>query len=446
MDKSCLCSSQLLPTCYVCQYCFKLFHKRCVMKNKKKFNIIKNHVVICSDCNDKNKSSNCQEWEKILLEQTIEELTIETEAKGKQLERVIFDKDTTLQEAIKTEEELNEVIRQQEKTLQAHLSKIRELEALIKSHKKNMMSKETQTTTRYRSAKTQTDKNVKTTETQCCEDNNLQDTAISYKKELENKCQLIISLEDRIDELEEMCRKMVDSMRVLEQENIRCCDELHIIRKELDESTPEKIIPVRKTSVDDTIKETNNKKPVSQNKKILILCDQFGYNVGQKIKNKLNANVLSVVKPFACYEDVIVNLPLMTCDFTRNDSVIIIAGFNDFIRGGFPSLVNFNNKLKSCLHTNLHIVSVPYMKNTNINRLIYKFNYKLNDYILKVNKCTESSIHFIDFNSKFGRLTKGQLVLSLLNSLRYPSHNNIKFIPLNEKTNFQMESNRAVIM
>lgn len=378
MDKFCLCNSQISPTCYVCQYCFKLFHKRCVMKKKTKFKISRDHIVICSDCKDKDQSSNGQEWEKTLLEQTIEELTFEAEAKGKQLERVIFDKDNTLQEAIKTEEELSQIIQEQEKTLQTHLSQIHELEALIRSLKKNTTTKGTQTTTFYRNTKTQTDTIVKTTETQT----------------QHNKCINISS----------------------QTEKNACTVDTQTYEISTNHTDSQLETHSSKSLKESSMSSSRQSKNCCNTKKLLLLCDEKGRNIQHHLrKNKIlhDFQIQTILKPKAQFNQVIENMDKLVKDFSSQDYVIVLAGSNDFLNKRYPRVKPIADKIKKSLHTNIIFMTTPINYYSQPNRLqIYKFNLKFMEYIQKVDQKVPLNVSFVDVNSKNGLKPKDFVLAS----------------------------------
>lgn len=124
------CRTKTIPSYFICENCLKVFHKACVLRQKNNFKFKKDYIIIC--CEKPRK----MEEEISLLEQTIEELTDEAQAKNIYIEKQKTERNLIMQEALQTEKELNELISKQEKMIQELQIHTKELEELINSMKK----------------------------------------------------------------------------------------------------------------------------------------------------------------------------------------------------------------------------------------------------------------------------------------------------------------------
>ncbi|KAG5873988.1 Copia protein, partial [Gonioctena quinquepunctata] len=165
----------------------------------------------------------------------------------------------------------------------------------------------------------------------------------------------------------------------------------------------------QKKNVVTSIKASSNSEVNKSDKsKMMILCDQHGRGLGKTIGKRVGGTttVQTIIKPNARYDNVIDNIVNISQDFSLADNIVIIAGYNDFLRGKYPSFKNINDKLKHCTHTNITLVSVPYITEdyiTNTNTFIYKFNIRLNDYVTRLNKYAEGKVTFLELN-KYSRV------------------------------------------
>lgn len=181
------------------------------------------------------------------------------------------------------------------------------------------------------------------------------------------------TLENDLQELQLLREEMMTSIKVLTADNEVYVQELKSTKHELfilNEKADFYPTDINTSSIpNDKNKPNPVKVTTSVNKininedcrNILILSDQFGFNLGSHIKNNLkNINVQTFVKPNARLANVIVDVGPLTKDFTLDDFVIIVAGFNDFRYRKYPSFKEINDKIKFLGHTNVILVSVPY--------------------------------------------------------------------------------------
>lgn len=103
------------------------------------------------------------------------------------------------------------------------------------------------------------------------------------------------------------------------------------------------------------------------------------------------------MKPGASLQNLIENIDLLTKDFPFRDHKMVTGGCKDF----YIKFKLLLNKLKSCMHTNIIIFSVPFSKMyTFLNAAIFIYNNKLCELIHKLGRCTKRKLIFIDYNSK----------------------------------------------
>lgn len=102
----------------------------------------------------------------------------------------------------------------------------------------------------------------------------------------------------------------------------------------------------------------------------------------------------------------------------------MIGGRNDIDKNKAPSFRNICDKLGLCAHTNVIFTSIPYyFKGSLKNKLIYKFNTKLYQFLNRFNACSEGQFSFVDINkgqqSKFkGYIAVSSIVHSIIDTNR----------------------------
>ncbi|KAG5869086.1 hypothetical protein JTB14_027514 [Gonioctena quinquepunctata] len=218
--------------------------------------------------------------------------------------------------------------------------------------------------------------------------------------------------------MEEINRSMVDSIRILEQENTRYSRELTELKGQTDVIHPQtKLVADTKTyherNHEHICVDDKEEKAVEGNKnKILILCDEGGRKVGNSLRRDLGQKyiVQSIIKSGDSLRYVIEDIVQLTQSFTMNDFVIIQAGFNDFLSKSYHSFKMLNNNLKQCLNnTNVILTTVP-LKVLQLNFFINKFNDKLGKYITRLDNCIKTRAILVDINDNGHILTKNMLV------------------------------------
>ncbi|KAG8247866.1 hypothetical protein J6590_052285 [Homalodisca vitripennis] len=109
---------------------------------------------------------------------------------------------------------------------------------------------------------------------------------------------------------------------------------------------------------------TSNPKVTTENKSnILMFADSHGremYKNLAEIWPKSNVNISCIYKPNATLKSVVTDLKLLTKDFTKDDSVIIIGGTNDDIVDKEDKLINiFKDIIQLTTLTTVRIAAIP---------------------------------------------------------------------------------------
>lgn len=110
------CKNKPVPSYYICTKCLNVFHQACALRSKNKLKFLKDNKVICCSSEEEDLD-NSSILVKSMLEKTIEELSEETIAKDKYIQKMKSDMGTFIKNAEKSEEELNELIRKQERMI-----------------------------------------------------------------------------------------------------------------------------------------------------------------------------------------------------------------------------------------------------------------------------------------------------------------------------------------
>lgn len=142
-------------------------------------------------------------------------------------------------------------------------------------------------------------------------------------------------------------------------------------------------------------------------KEILLLADQLGKGMNSILRrNFKNCTVTSIIKPGASLSAVMANMQNLTKHLSKTDVIIVMAGQNDLLNRSFPSFKIICENLKKCSHTNIIFSSVPYTKSININSSIFKYNCKLNEFIVKLNKVAEGNVKYYEINKETYKINK----------------------------------------
>lgn len=135
----------------------------------------------------------------------------------------------------------------------------------------------------------------------------------------------------------------------------------------------------------------------------MILCDQYGYNVCNKLTAYINNfKIETIIKPGARYNNCISDISQLTKGYTRSDFIIIFAGSNNFYNyNRYPSFRDITQKVNFSSHTNIVFISVPIFNIDNeTNRFIKRFNSNLEKYANKLNRYSEGNISYLNIYTK----------------------------------------------
>lgn len=106
------CKSKSFPSGYfICIKCLKIYHRCCVLKDKSKYDFIEGFKIRCCDNDSSMKQS---DDEKTFLEETISELTENSQFREKHIIQLQKDHEKFIEEATQREEELDTIIKKQQ--------------------------------------------------------------------------------------------------------------------------------------------------------------------------------------------------------------------------------------------------------------------------------------------------------------------------------------------
>lgn len=114
-------------THYTCTICFSVYHKCCLLRNKKNIQFLTNNKIICCTY-DENYSTR---EETSLLEKTIHDLEEESDQKNKHIQKLKYEHAIILEEALKNERDLNKLIEEQQAFINEIKQQKHELEKIL---------------------------------------------------------------------------------------------------------------------------------------------------------------------------------------------------------------------------------------------------------------------------------------------------------------------------
>lgn len=182
--------------------------------------------------------------------------------------------------------------------------------------------------------------------------------------------------------------------------------------------------------------------------KILLLSDSQGRNGANIIKSNLHGkvDVCSIIKPNACFEDVVSDINNLATNFTKKDCVIIMAGTNNVLKNQRVDHKVLHGVVNSLKSTNTILVSAPPMHETPniIGNRASSFNKYLYSYVDE-----NMDISYVDMNNVVSRrdFTKHGLHLNMYGKHTFFKHiaNTIKVKVKSDinikQTNFKHKSN-----
>lgn len=156
------CCEKLFSSYYVCTQCHEIIHRNCVTNGKYKgtLNITKGNKVNCcsKESVDLEKSANLLEERNAALEETLNELSLDTQLKSTYIEKLKRENDHLLNEASMREDELNKIIVTNEKTISELNESLIKLKLDLKKYTDKIYnSNSTQTEIRVRNTSTTTE-------------------------------------------------------------------------------------------------------------------------------------------------------------------------------------------------------------------------------------------------------------------------------------------------
>lgn len=368
------CCARVFSSYYVCTQCSQIIHRGCVANGRFKGNlqVIEGHKVNCCkpDIVDIEKSITIMEEKNALLEETLGELTTDSQLKYQQLEKVKKDYEFFINEASIREDELNKIIVKNEETIKSlseNLTALRNQLEVYTTKLQKTCSTQTEIRARFNDCSSQTE---------CQQVVNAALTANSTEASLPSPTPVL-------------------TQRKEPQQNPQI---------------PPKITDSVYSPSPSVEKLTSN---FLKQRRILLLADDFGRDIGKPLKSLLDAsnyNIQTLYKPGAKFLNVIEDVKNLTKDFTLRDHVVIAAGTNNFVgRGEHPLFRHIWSQIKLCPDTNFTFVGVPYANNYYANELIHKFNNKLLHFCNKLHSCLQGYFSFIDVNQESNIMRKGKL-------------------------------------
>lgn len=262
----------------------------------------------------------------------------------------------------------------------------------------------------------------------------------------------VANLSTEVQELNSLNRNMVSSIRVLESENRDNLMKLSVLEREnlvtknseriggsvgmgeADDGTDSELhqrCPGGKNSAQSCKRADKCVDKSFQNRgRLLLLCDETGYSFKNQLLRSVGNNfrMETIIKPNACFGEVIDSVVGLSHDYTLRDFIIILGGCNDLKNGKYPSFKEINSRVKLCTHTNIIFLTLPYFKQERyLNTNVHKFNLKLEEYSSRLNKYAEGKVALVDINNKKRLLKRGKVelineIIAVINSKKQNSN------------------------
>lgn len=230
------------------------------------------------------------------------------------------------------------------------------------------------------------------------------------KKENAENNNYIQDLKGKLFEFNKLKNEMLESIKTLSLDNEVYAQEIINLKSQLtkcnnDLNETEYDLQNADSENDPEERKENKGKTEAKKNKVLILCDEVGRGLGMKIKESLQCQVETIIKPGALFENVIEAIKKLTEGYTIRDYVIIIAGLNNFKNNMYPKISEIHKKVKFCTHTNILFSTIPqFGLRKKIKYFIKKFNSRFFEYVLKLNRFAEGKIKLIDILDSKGYL------------------------------------------
>lgn len=151
---------------------------------------------------------------------------------------------------------------------------------------------------------------------------------------------------------------------------------------------------------------------------ILILSDQHGKKLNLQLRDRLDFQIKSIIKPNGLFKHIIENIQTEVKDFTMDDFVIILGGSNDIYYNKIdPSFRCIVDIIQRYTNTNIIYLSIP-ITNKVYAKNILKFNIKLEETIKELNH-TYGNVTYLEFNGKTRILNKNYTADAITNHIKY---------------------------
>ena len=168
----------------------------------------------------------------------------------------------------------------------------------------------------------------------------------------------------------------------------------------------------------------------SYNSKILLLGDSHMRSLASLLSSKVdeNVSVMGIFKPNATFNSVISDVHDLAKDFTKNDSIYIMAGTNDISQYYYSNKLNFNLNSLADLNskTNLNFILIPYRFDhlSFLNESVYLANMSLWNFarVNNINVIDTSRFErnlFTNHGLHLSRLGKEQLAKHIYDDVKY---------------------------
>lgn len=201
-----------------------------------------------------------------------------------------------------------------------------------------------------------------------------------FRSDMENSEEQILQLKKQIEELNDMSKSMISTIRILESENKLHLDDLSKMQQKATGRTVKstgiqtdispKYSEILETTTRIATNETNYPIKTLEEigtiapKQVLLLTDGYGKYMHQHLQKHLNDaySVLTVCKPHAPFDNLVRVIDCYIDRFTSKDYVILLLG---------PEIRNFSRKWikilsNKCFSTNLLICSSPVNSSSNL--------------------------------------------------------------------------------
>ena len=318
-------------------------HKCCLPKWKNKIKHLKENKIIC--CQSVGDSFLSDDEEKYILEKTIHDLTDDSEQKNKYIRKLREENKLFIQEAIKTEDELNVLIKRQEKIISDLNEQIIELKKFNKESKKVTKTMSSQTQQTVKSVSTSTD--IKRNVINSCDIQGEPCEVIKLKRACSVNDRKNMFTPSRIPQ------KYVSAKQNIFLNNLDNDIETNRLATIINNSVPEESLSSQEAAKTGEARKLN---------KVLLLCDDFGRNINKILSKNVdmdNFRIESIYKPGATFQQVIESIEPLTRTYSLEDHVIILAGSNNFNKKTkYPLFKDICNKLKMCTNLNISIATV----------------------------------------------------------------------------------------